>query len=88
MTTCSHLGKITTVTAPASDGCLECLKSGAGWVHLRRCLTCGHVGCCDSSPNRHASRHYDTTGHPIAVSQQPGEYWGWCFPDQLFLEFG
>nr|WP_241779736.1 UBP-type zinc finger domain-containing protein [Streptomyces natalensis] len=70
-----------------SEGCQECLRSGDGWIHLRRCLTCGHIGCCDSSRNRHAGRHYESTRHPVVVSHQPDEYWGWCFPDQLFLEF-
>ncbi|MFI7090412.1 UBP-type zinc finger domain-containing protein [Streptomyces lydicus] len=87
MPTCSHLDQITTVAAPSSDGCQECLQSGDGWVHLRRCLTCGHIGCCDSSRNRHASRHYESTRHPVVVSAQPDENWGWCFPDRLFLEF-
>ncbi len=87
MPTCSHLDQLTTeAAAPLSDGCRQCLRSGDGWVHLRRCLTCGHIGCCDSSPNRHASRHYESTGHPVVVSHQPEETWGWCFPDRLFLE--
>ncbi|MEU5306667.1 UBP-type zinc finger domain-containing protein [Streptomyces noursei] len=88
MPTCSHLDRIAPVAATASsEGCQECLRSGDDWVHLRRCLTCGHIGCCDSSRNRHASRHYESTRHPVVVSHQPDENWGWCFPDQLFLEF-
>ncbi|MEU8693787.1 UBP-type zinc finger domain-containing protein [Streptomyces sp. NPDC048665] len=88
MPECMHLDQITPVAASSNEGsCQECLKSGDSWVHLRRCLSCGHIGCCDSSPKRHASRHYTATGHPVVVSHQPAEFWGWCFPDGLFLEF-
>jgi hypothetical protein len=65
------------------DGCEDCLATGDGWVHLRICLACGHVGCCDSSPNRHASKHAAATEHPLIRSLQPGEEWCWCFPDKL-----
>ena len=82
---CSHLSEIRDVT-PSTAGCAECLASGDRWVHLRLCLTCGHVGCCDSSPNRHATRHYHATGHPIIKSLEPGEEWGWCYVDQLEFE--
>jgi uncharacterized UBP type Zn finger protein len=68
--------------APDSIGCEECLKIGGQWVHLRECLTCGHVGCCDSSPNTHATKHYQATKHPVIRSAQPGEDWRWCFIDQ------
>lgn len=64
-------------------GCEECLESGEPWCHLRICLTCGHVGCCDSSPNRHATAHAQSTGHPIIRSIQPGEDWSWCYEDEL-----
>ncbi|HYG69782.1 MAG TPA: UBP-type zinc finger domain-containing protein [Anaeromyxobacteraceae bacterium] len=64
---------------PSAPGCEECLARGDDWVHLRLCLTCGHVGCCDSSPNRHASRHFRATEHPVAKSFEPGENWAWCY---------
>ena len=82
---CKHLDQIRHVT-PSADGCEECLKIGASWVHLRMCLICGHVGCCDSSPNKHATKHYHSTKHPIVVSAQPDEDWGWCYPDQIMFE--
>ena len=82
---CSHLEAIRDVT-PSATGCEECLKLGEPWLHLRLCLTCGHVGCCDNSKNRHATRHYRDTGHPIIRSIEPGEQWGWCYVDQLFFE--
>jgi len=66
-------------------GCEECLAIGASWVHLRICLTCGHVGCCDSSPNRHASAHHRGTGHPIVTSGEVGETWAYCYPDDRIL---
>ena len=81
---CTHLDLIQEVT-PSSDGCEDCLKIGARWVHLRECMTCGHVGCCDSSPNRHASRHARTSGHPIVRSFEPGEDWMWCYVDEVEL---
>jgi CPA2 family monovalent cation:H+ antiporter-2 len=65
--------------------CAECVAAGDGWVHLRQCRTCGHVGCCDSSLNRHATRHYHASGHPIIGPVEPGEAWSWCYPDQLLL---
>jgi hypothetical protein len=83
---CTHLDQIHDVAARTPDGCEECLKSGSGWVHLRLCLICGHVGCCDSSPNKHATKHFHSTGHPLIRSYQPGEDWGWCYVDQLLLQ--
>lgn len=71
---------------PRTPGCEECLQLGTGWVHLRLCLTCGHVGCCDSSPGRHATKHYHRTGHPVIASYEPGERWGWCYIDQTEVE--
>ena len=71
---------------PNSQGCEECLKMGDDWVHLRLCLTCGHVGCCDSSKNKHATKHFHASNHPIIQSFQPGEDWGWCYIDQVMLE--
>lgn len=81
--TCTHLDQIHDVTPKTPNGCEECLKMGSSWVHLRLCLTCGHVGCCDSSPNRHASKHAATTHHPIVRSFEPGEDWRWCYVDQM-----
>jgi uncharacterized UBP type Zn finger protein len=66
------------------QGCEECLRIGSPWVHLRLCLTCGHVGCCDSSPNRHARAHVGLVGHPIVRSLEPGENWRWCYIDENF----
>ena len=72
--------------SPNTNGCEECLKTGGRWVHLRMCRTCGHVGCCDSSPGKHARKHAHTTGHPIIQSIEPGEDWSWCFVDQTAVE--
>jgi uncharacterized UBP type Zn finger protein len=82
---CTHLDQVRDVT-PTSTGCEECLRDGSRvWFHLRLCLTCGHVGCCDSSPGKHASAHHRTTGHPIVRSFEPGENWSWCFEDDALL---
>jgi uncharacterized UBP type Zn finger protein len=86
MTPCTHLNQIRPVT-PHSRGCEECLKIGDSWVHLRLCLECGHVGCCDSSKNKHATKHFHHTAHPIMKSFEPGENWGWCYVDQVELDF-
>ncbi len=84
---CAHTRQITihSVTRPAV-GCEECLKMGSRWVHLRECLSCGHIGCCDSSPNKHATAHYRQTQHPIISSAEPGETWCWCYVDGRVLE--
>jgi uncharacterized UBP type Zn finger protein len=82
---CGHLDQIKSVT-PSARGCEECLKAGGRWVHLRLCETCGHVGCCDSSPNRHATKHFRATSHPVIKSFEPGEEWGYCYVDDLFVE--
>lgn len=82
---CPHLGQIRPVT-PSAQGCEDCLKTGDTWVHLRLCESCGHVGCCDSSPNRHATKHFRATRHPIIKSFEPGEEWGYCYADELFFE--
>ena len=74
---CTHLGQVRPVHAN-TNGCEECLATGGRWVHLRLCLTCGHVGCCDSSPNRHATKHFHATEHPIIRSAEPGESCRWC----------
>lgn len=83
---CRHLSQVERAgrpaVAPGSQGCLECLRSGDDWVHLRLCLTCGHVGCCDDSPNRHATAHFHATRHPVIKSFEPGEDWAWCYVDE------
>lgn len=81
---CSHTDQAT-VVVPSSEGCQECLDIGDTWVHLRICMTCGHVGCCDSSKNKHASKHAKETGHPIVKSFEPGENWAWCYVDRTIL---
>ncbi|HLY04514.1 MAG TPA: UBP-type zinc finger domain-containing protein [Rhizomicrobium sp.] len=83
--TCSHLDTIKTVT-PSALGCEECLKIGSPWVHLRICRTCGHVGCCDSSPNKHATKHFHRTKHPIIEGYDPPEGWGWCYVDDVMFD--
>jgi uncharacterized UBP type Zn finger protein len=83
---CTHVDQIRDVE-PGTEGCEECLAMGDRWVHLRLCLTCGHVGCCDSSRNKHATKHFQATGHPIVQSFEPGEEWGWCYVDEVVLEF-
>ncbi len=82
MDQCTHIDQIEEVV-PSSEGCEECLASGEGWVHLRLCLTCGHVGCCDASKHTHAARHFEATGHPIIQSFERGENWVWCYVDEL-----
>jgi uncharacterized UBP type Zn finger protein len=83
MPRCTHLDHVLLTELPPSvDGCAECLASGGKWLHLRLCLECGHVGCCDDSPNKHATGHARTTGHPIIRSIEPGESWSWCFLDE------
>lgn len=81
---CEHIRSIKEVT-PSADGCEECLAIGDEWVHLRMCMECGHVGCCDDSKNKHATRHFHSTGHPIVRSVEPGESWMWCYVDSLFF---
>ena len=79
---CSHLGTIKVKTT-TTHVCEECVKLGDRWVHLRLCLECGHVGCCDSSKNKHATKHFHTTKHPLIRSIEPGEFWVWCYVDEL-----
>jgi uncharacterized UBP type Zn finger protein len=83
---CTHLDMIRDVTPRTPEGCEECLAMGDTWVHLRLCLTCGHVGCCDSSKNKHATKHFRATLHPIIQSYQPGEDWVYCYADDVFIE--
>jgi CPA1 family monovalent cation:H+ antiporter len=82
---CGHLGTITDVAPTSADGCEDCLRERTRWVHLRACLQCGHVGCCDNSPRRHATAHWHATAHPLIRSVEPGEDWAWCYADDLFL---
>jgi uncharacterized UBP type Zn finger protein len=86
MAICSHLDTVAVTELPAAvDGCEDCLREGAVWLHLRICLECGHVGCCDDSPGQHASAHAADTSHPLIRSLEPGEQWCWCFPDEMGL---
>jgi uncharacterized UBP type Zn finger protein len=84
---CTHLDQIQDVTAK-QHGCEECLEMGDGWVHLRVCLFCGHVGCCDNSKNKHATKHFHATNHPLIQSFEPGEDWIWCYVDEVALDPG
>ena len=85
MKTCTHLDQIQKVI-PRTQGCEECLQIGGWWVHLRLCLICGHVGCCDASPNKHATRHFHETGHPIMRSYELGEEdMRWCYVDEIMV---
>ena len=86
MNCCSHLFEINDITPQTPQGCEECLKLGDHWLHLRLCVTCGHVGCCDDSKNKHAAAHFHSTAHPLIKSFEPGEDWGWCYVDELLLE--
>jgi uncharacterized UBP type Zn finger protein len=83
MVSCTHLEQVLVERPEQVAGCEECLAMGATWVHLRVCRTCGQIGCCDSSPNRHASRHARQQGHPIVSSVEPGENWSYCFVDDV-----
>src|SRR5262245_13320278 len=86
---CAHLSAAAAhreAVEPSSHGCIDCLASGGVWVHLRLCITCGHVGCCDNSPSRHATRHFHDTRHPLIRSYEPGEDWAYCYLDESFAE--
>jgi 3-deoxy-D-manno-octulosonate 8-phosphate phosphatase KdsC-like HAD superfamily phosphatase len=85
-TSCSHLSKIRDVQPNTPEGCEECLAIGDDWVHLRLCMSCGHVGCCNDSKNKHATKHFIASHPPIIRSFEPGESWMFCFPDDLFME--
>ena len=80
--TCTHTGQIK-ITRTNTHVCEDCVKTGDSWVHLRLCLTCGHVACCDSSKNKHATKHFHTSKHPLVRSIEPGESWVWCYADQV-----
>lgn len=84
---CAHIVQIESVKLPVQRVCEECLPIGAPWVHLRTCQTCGMTLCCDSSPNRHASKHAHRSGHPVIASAEPGERWLYCYPDEEFAEY-
>ena len=79
---CEHAATVSAPPPRTPEGCEECLRIGDEWVHLRLCLECGHVGCCDSSKNTHATKHYHATQHPVIASFQPGESWKWCYVDE------
>ena len=79
---CTHLNQIK-ITKTNTHECEECVKTGDTWVHLRLCLSCGHVGCCDSSKNKHATKHFHKTQHPLIRSIEPGESWAWCYVDEI-----
>jgi hypothetical protein len=83
--TCTHTDSIADVAPSTTEGCEDCLRTGGRWVHLRLCMSCGHVGCCDSSPNRHATKHAAADDHPIVQSFEPGESWRWCYVDQVMV---
>ena len=83
---CQHVDQVKDVKPHTTRGCEACLKIGGRWVHLRLCRTCGHVGCCDSSPNRHATKDFHETKHPIVKSFVPGEDWSWCYVDEIEVE--
>jgi hypothetical protein len=86
MAGCTHLDTVEFLEAPAEiAGCEDCLREGTRWVHLRMCQACGHIGCCDNSPRRHATAHHDRTRHPIIRSVEPGEDWSWCYEDELMF---
>ena len=83
---CPHFGSAM-ADLPAPDTvCPTCVEMGSSWVHLRQCLVCGRTGCCDNSPNRHATAHFRATGHPLMESREPGEDWMYCYVDDVFLE--
>ena len=86
MAECTHLDHVLVTELPAEvEGCEDCLREGTKWMHLRICLECGHVGCCDNSPERHGTRHANESGHPLIRSLEPGEEWCWCFVDEIPL---
>ena len=84
---CGHIKKVQQVRPPRVRECEECVKIGSDWVHLRTCQECGATRCCDSSPNRHATRHAKESGHPVIASAEPGERWLFCYPDELTVEY-
>jgi uncharacterized UBP type Zn finger protein len=86
---CHHFDRLKPVPSAKvsyNKGCEECVAEGDSWVHLRECLVCGHVGCCDSSKNKHATKHFLAAGHPVMRSVEPGEAWGWCYVDEVMVD--
>jgi len=83
---CGHVKEHIKSVKPSSKGCEDCLRIGDTWVHLRMCLECGHVGCCDSSKNQHARKHFGATHHPIIQSAERGEHWRWCYVDEMYVD--
>ena len=86
-TLCEHLTNWKDIKVAKKHECEECAKVGSPWVHLRTCQTCGATLCCDSSPNKHASKHAASAKHPVAISAEPGEHWAWCYLDEMFVEY-
>ena len=84
---CGHIQSVETVRQPEKRECEECVKMGSRWVHLRTCQQCGGTRCCDNSPNRHATKHANASGHPVIASAEPGERWLYCYPDDRFAEY-
>ncbi len=84
---CEHLEAIKEIKVAKENVCEECIKIGSDWMHLRACQTCGVTLCCDSSPNKHASKHYHQSGHPVVISSEPDERWLWCYKDELMAEY-
>lgn len=84
---CVHIQSITEIKMPKELVCEECIKNGSEWVHLRTCQTCGVTLCCDSSPHKHATKHYHRSGHPVIISAEPGERWLWCYKDEVMAEY-
>lgn len=83
---CTHINQARAVRPNSANSCPECVAAGDSWVHLRECQICGHVGCCDSSKNRHATAHYEASHHPLIRSFEPNEHWWWCYEDQLMFD--
>ena len=84
---CEHIQSLTELKQPEEHVCVECIKTGSTWVHLRTCQTCGVTLCCDSSPHKHMTKHYHRSGHPVIISAEPGERWIWCYVDEAFVEY-
>jgi 3-deoxy-D-manno-octulosonate 8-phosphate phosphatase KdsC-like HAD superfamily phosphatase len=84
---CEHISKLDTLKTAKEIVCEECLKTGDDWVHLRTCQTCGATLCCDQSPNKHMTKHYHHSHHPVVISAEPGERWLWCYVDEIFADY-
>ena len=84
---CQHIQEVEEIKFPEKKECEECMKTGSSWVHLRTCQTCGKTHCCDSSPNQHATKHFNTSQHPVVISAEKGERWLWCYADKSFAEY-